>query len=76
MQGIRTHGGDPLDFELWCLAVSAINGCGACVASHENVLREKGVNEETIIAAVRIASTIQAAAVVLDAESARISTAV
>jgi alkyl hydroperoxide reductase subunit D len=76
MQGIRTHGGDPLDFELWCLAVSAINGCGACVASHEKVLRDKGVNEETIIAAVRIASTIQAAAVVLDAESARVSTAV
>ena len=31
MQVIRTHGSDPVDFELWCLAVSAINGCGVCV---------------------------------------------
>jgi alkyl hydroperoxide reductase subunit D len=69
MQTIRTHGSDPVDFELWCLAVSAINGCGACVASHENVLREKGVTEETILAAVRIASTVHALAAVMDAES-------
>src|ERR1035437_8637684 len=70
MQVIRTHGSDPVDFELWCLAVSAINGCGACVDSHEKVLREKGVNEETILAAVRIASTIHALAAVMDAVTA------
>jgi lipoyl-dependent peroxiredoxin subunit D len=68
MQVIRTHGSDPVDFELWCLAVSAVNGCGLCVESHENVLREKGVTEETILAAVRIASVIHALAGVLDAE--------
>ena len=39
MQTIRTHGSDPVDFELWCLAVSTINGCGACVAAHDRVLR-------------------------------------
>ena len=60
MQVIRTHGSDPVDFELWCLAVSAINGCGVCVEAHEKVLREKGVAEEAILAAVRIASTIHA----------------
>jgi alkyl hydroperoxide reductase subunit D len=65
MQVIRTHGSDPVDFELWCLAVSAINGCGACVDAHERVLREKGVNEETVLAAVRIASVIHALAVVV-----------
>jgi alkyl hydroperoxide reductase subunit D len=65
MQVIRTHGSDPVDFELWCLAVSAINGCGVCVDSHEKVLREKGVSEETILAAVRIASTIHGLAAVL-----------
>lgn len=58
MQIIRSHGGDPVDFELWCLAVSAVNACGACVQSHEHVLREKGVNEEAILAAVRIASVV------------------
>jgi alkyl hydroperoxide reductase subunit D len=70
MQAIRTHGVDAVDFELWCTAVSAINGCGVCVASHEKVLREKGVKEETILAAIRIASVIHGAAMVLDAESA------
>jgi alkyl hydroperoxide reductase subunit D len=69
MQAIRSHGSDPLDFELWCTAVSAINGCGTCVASHENVLRDKGVTEETILAAIRIASVIHGSAAVLDAEA-------
>lgn len=68
MNIMRTHGIDPLDFELWSTAVSAINGCGACVDSHEKILREKGVGEEKIMAAVRIASVIHAIAVVLDAE--------
>lgn len=67
MQAIRTHGGDPVDFELYCLAVSAINGCGLCVDSHEKVLREKGVTEESILAAVRIASIVHALAAAMDA---------
>jgi alkyl hydroperoxide reductase subunit D len=68
MNVIRTHGTDPLDFELWCTAVSAVNGCGKCIVAHEKVLLEKGVAAETIIAAVRIASVIHATATVLDAE--------
>ena len=69
MNVIRTHGIDPLDFELWSIAASAINGCAACVDSHEKVLRDKGVSEEKILAAVRIASVTHAIAVVLDTES-------
>ncbi len=68
MNVIRTHGVDQLDFELWCIAVSAINGCGACVDSHEKVLKEKGFPEESIVAAVRIASVLHALAVVFDTE--------
>ena len=68
MNVIRTHGIDPLDFELWCLAVSAINGCGSCVDSHEKVLREKGFGEEKVLAAVRVASVLHAIAAVLDTE--------
>lgn len=68
MNAIRTHGIEPLDFELWCLAVSAINGCGACVDSHEKVLRDKGFGEEKVLAAVRIASVLHAIATVLDTE--------
>ncbi len=70
MQAIRTHGSDPVDFELWCLAVSAINGCGKCVSAHENVLRDKGVPEETILAAVRIASVLHGLASVMDVPAA------
>ena len=68
MNGIRTHGADPVDFELWCVAASAVNGCGKCVDSHEQVLRQKGVTEEIILAAVRIAALIHAVATVLDAQ--------
>ncbi len=75
MNVIRTHGIDPLDFELWSLAVSAINGCGACVDSHEKTLRDKGISEEKILAAVRIASVTHAIAVVLDTESVTASQA-
>jgi len=69
MNVLRTHGIDPVDFELWCLAVSAINGCGLCVDSHEQVLRNKNMSEETILAAVRLASVIHGLATVFDAEA-------
>jgi alkyl hydroperoxide reductase subunit D len=65
MQAMRGHGSDPVDFELWCLAASAITGCGVCVDAHEKTLREKGVRAETVIAAVRIAAVIHGLAVAL-----------
>jgi alkyl hydroperoxide reductase subunit D len=68
MNVIRTHGSDPVDFELWCLAASAINGCGACVDSHERTVKAKGMSEETVTAAIRLASVIHAMAAVMDAE--------
>ncbi len=71
MQSIRTHGGDPVDFELACLAVSTINGCEACVASHEGVVSGKGLNAEAVTASVRIAAVMHAVASVLDAEGVK-----
>jgi alkyl hydroperoxide reductase subunit D len=68
MNAIRMHGVEQVDFELWCVAVSAINNCQACVASHEKVVREKGLSEESVLAAVRIAAVIHAVAAVLDDE--------
>jgi lipoyl-dependent peroxiredoxin subunit D len=58
------------DFELMSLAVSAINGCGMCVDSHERILRQSGVSAEVIQHAVRIASVVHAVAAVMDAEQA------
>lgn len=70
MNAIRVHGIEQVDFELWCTAVSAVNGCAACVDSHERVVREKGLSEETIIAAIRVAAVLHGLACVLDAERA------
>jgi len=75
MNILRSHGVDPVDFELWCTAVSAINGCGACVDAHEKTLRDKGSQEESIVAAVRIAAVIHGLASVLEAERAAIPAA-
>jgi lipoyl-dependent peroxiredoxin subunit D len=55
-----------LDFELVCLAVSAINGCEMCVQSHEKVVIDGGLNEDQVHDAVRIASVVHAAAVGLE----------
>jgi alkyl hydroperoxide reductase subunit D len=68
MNIMRSHGASPVDFELWCAAASAINGCAACVDAHERGLREKGATEESVAAAVRIAAILHAIATVLDAE--------
>ncbi len=58
--------GSKTDFELFCLAVSAINGCEMCVRSHEQVVVNGGLTEDQVHDAVRIAATIQAAAVSLE----------
>lgn len=68
MNVIRTHGIEPVDFELFCIAASAINGCGICIDSHEKVVRDKGTGEDVILACVRIASVVHALATVFDAE--------
>ncbi|WP_034088699.1 alkyl hydroperoxide reductase [Streptacidiphilus albus] len=69
MNVIGNPGVDKVDYELWCLAVSAINGCGQCLDSHEQVLRKAGVERETVQAAIRIAAVLQAVGVTLEAES-------
>ena len=66
MNGLRGHGIEEVDFELWALAVSAINGCGKCVDAHEKVVREKGATEELVIAVVRVAAVVHALGAVLD----------
>ncbi|HKC45395.1 MAG TPA: carboxymuconolactone decarboxylase family protein [Burkholderiales bacterium] len=56
------------NFELWSLAVSAVNGCGKCMAAHERVLRAAGVTAEQVQAAARIAAVVHGVAVTLEAE--------
>ena len=66
MNVLGNPGIDKTDFELLSLAVSAVNGCGMCIVSHERTLRKHDVSREQIQSAVRIASTIHAVAVVLE----------
>lgn len=48
------------DFELICLAVSALSGCGMCLNAHINEVRKHGITNEGIHSAIRIASVINA----------------
>jgi lipoyl-dependent peroxiredoxin subunit D len=66
MNVIGSPGIDKVDFELVSLAVSAINGCGSCVAAHERQVRQHGLPREAVQSAVRIAATVHAVARVLD----------
>jgi lipoyl-dependent peroxiredoxin subunit D len=69
MNVIAKPGVDKTDFELWCLAVSAINGCGVCIDSHEKILRAAGMSADQIQAAVRIAAVVHAVAATLEGEA-------
>ncbi len=70
MNVIGKPGIEKVDFELWSLAVSAVNGCGMCLTAHEKVLREGGLSTEQVQAAVRIAAVVHAVAATLDGEDA------
>jgi alkyl hydroperoxide reductase subunit D len=67
MNVIGSPGIDKADFELFCLAVSAINGCGACIDSHDKVLAQHGVGADKVQASVRIAAVVHAVARTLQA---------
>ena len=64
MNVIGSPGIDKADFELFSLAVSAQNGCGMCIDSHEKVLKQHGVNAEIIQTAARVAAVMTAIATV------------
>jgi alkyl hydroperoxide reductase subunit D len=51
------------ELELYSLAVSAVNGCEACVQSHEAVIVQHGMTEAQVHDAVRIAATVHAVAI-------------
>jgi alkyl hydroperoxide reductase subunit D len=57
------------DFELMCLAVSALFGCETCVRSHERTVLEAGATEQNVHDAVRIAAAVHGAAVALGARA-------
>jgi len=66
MRAIVASGVERVDFELWSLAVSAINGCGACILAHEKHLSERGATREAVQDAVRIAAVMHGIAIALE----------
>jgi alkyl hydroperoxide reductase subunit D len=64
MHSIGQHGIAKEDFELMSLAVSAMNGCGMCIDSHERGGGGHGVKPDVIQAVVRIAAVMKAIATV------------
>lgn len=67
MNVIGSPGIDKADFELFSLAVSAVNGCGMCIDAHDKVLAAAGVGPDKIQAAVRIGAVVHAVARTLQA---------
>jgi len=70
MNVMANPGCGKVDFELASLAVSAINGCGKCVDSHEKTLRKHEISAQAIQSAVRIAAVVHAVAVTVEQASA------
>lgn len=69
MNRVAKPEGPKLEFELFCLAVSAVNACEACVRAHESALIQGGLTEAQIQDAIRIAATIHGISVALDGGS-------
>jgi alkyl hydroperoxide reductase subunit D len=70
MNVIGRPGVEKADFELWSLAVSAVNGCGMCMEAHDKVVRHGGLTKDHVQTAVRIAAVVHAVAALLDGEDA------
>ncbi len=71
MNVLANPGAPKADFELWSTAVSAINGCGMCLDSHEEVLRTHGTPATVIQTALRIGAVVNAVSRVIAAEEGR-----
>ena len=70
MNIIANPGVEKVDFELWSMAVSAINGCGACLDAHETELKKRSVPNTAIQASLRIAAVVNAISRVAAGEAA------
>jgi alkyl hydroperoxide reductase subunit D len=69
MQRLAQPQTSKLDFELMCIAVSAIHGCEMCVRSHEHSLMELGASEAQVFDAVRIGAVVYATAIGLELDA-------
>ncbi|AFH91043.1 alkyl hydroperoxide reductase [Corynebacterium pseudotuberculosis] len=71
MNIINKTGVDKADFELWSVAVSAINGCEHCAVAHVKTVQEEGLTKEQVWESIKIAGVMQAIAQAVQIEAAR-----
>lgn len=77
MNAYATHGGvDRQSFELYALAASIVGKCEFCVQSHYKLLKETGLTTQQLRDVGRIAAVVNAAALVLAAETAAAEAAI
>jgi lipoyl-dependent peroxiredoxin subunit D len=69
MQGIMNHGIDKIDFEIFSLAASVVNGCGMCIDAHANQLVKRGISKTQVQMVAKIAAVVNSAAQVLVIEN-------
>jgi alkyl hydroperoxide reductase subunit D len=62
MNFLRSHGIAKENFELYSLAVSAINACQMCIDSHVNEVVNHGISKEGVQSTIRIAASMAALA--------------
>jgi len=70
MNVMAKPGIEKVAFEAASLAVSAVNGCGACLDAHEDELRKRNVPNTQIQAALRIGAVVNAVSRAIQAEAA------
>ena len=70
MNVMANPGIDKMTFELASLAVSAINGCGACMDSHERTLRQHDIGAQGVQSSLKIGAVVHAVAVTLEQSAA------
>lgn len=62
MNKMAAAGISAVDFELYSLAVSALEGCQLCVDTHVSALKKHGLSHVAIQTAIRLAAIINATA--------------
>jgi len=58
-----------IDFEIFSLAVSIINGCGMCIDAHTNQLIKRGINKTQIQLIAKISAVVNSLAQILTIEN-------
>ncbi len=66
MQGMMNPGVDKATFETMSMAVSIVNGCGACISAHAQQLKQQGITANALARIGRIAAVLHAVHICLN----------